>query len=62
MKRHELIRHLREHECRMDVEGANHTKFVNPTTGQKATVPRHTEIDNRLAVRICKQLGIKPIR
>ena len=24
----------------------------------KTAVPRHTEIDNRLAVDICKQLGI----
>jgi hypothetical protein len=27
----------------------------------KAPVPRHGEIDNRLATKICAQLGIPPI-
>jgi hypothetical protein len=32
---------------------------VNPTTGQKQTVPRHTEIDDALAKHIKKYLGLK---
>lgn len=34
----------------------------NPATGAKAPVPRHAEIDNRLARKICDQLGIASIR
>jgi hypothetical protein len=44
------------------VKAAAHSIFVNPATGSKAPVPRHSEIDNRLAMKICRQLGIPPIR
>jgi hypothetical protein len=46
----------------VDREGGRHTIFVNPATGAKAPVPRHGEIDNRLARKICGQLGIDAIR
>ena len=62
MKRHELITHLQEQGCRVDPEGGRHTIFFNPATGAKAPVPRHGEIDNRLARKICGQLGIATIR
>lgn len=61
MKRHELIHHLQREGCRLDREGGRHTIYENPANGVKAPVPRHGEIDNRLARKICKQLGIKPI-
>ena len=62
MKRHELISHLQEQGCRVDREGGRHTIYTNPANGAKAPVPRHGEIDNRLARKICGQLGIDPIR
>ncbi|HTP86261.1 MAG TPA: type II toxin-antitoxin system HicA family toxin [Bryobacteraceae bacterium] len=62
MKRHELIDHLKRNGCRMDREGSRHTIYANPVNGAKAPVPRHAEIDNRLARKICQQLGIAPIR
>ncbi|MGA7410415.1 MAG: type II toxin-antitoxin system HicA family toxin [Bryobacteraceae bacterium] len=62
MKRHELIGHLQDHGCRLDREGGRHTIFINPANGAKAPVPRHAEIDNRLARKICQQLAIAPIR
>jgi hypothetical protein len=34
----------------------------NPATGAKAPIQRHAEIDNRLARKICDQLGIPSIR
>jgi mRNA interferase HicA len=43
-------------------EGSRHTIFTNPATGAKVPIPRHAEIDNRLARKICKQLAIEPIR
>jgi hypothetical protein len=33
-----------------------------PATGAKAPVPRHAEIDNRLARKICQELAIPLIR
>ena len=62
MKRHELISHLQRQGCRLDREGGRHTIYTNPANGAKAPVPRHAEIDNRLAHKICQQLAITPIR
>jgi mRNA interferase HicA len=61
LKRHELIGHLKQQGCRLDREGSRHTIFTNPAAGVKAPVPRHAEIDNRLAPKICQQLAIDPI-
>jgi mRNA interferase HicA len=41
-------------------EGANHSVYRNPATGETAPVPRPTEIANVLARRICRDLGIPP--
>ena len=62
MKRHELIGHLRRHGCRLEREGARHSIYTNPVTGAKVPVPRHSEVDNRLALKICQELGIERIR
>jgi len=61
VKRHELIHHLLRNGCRLDREGSRHTIYENPANNAKAPVPRHGEIDNRLARKICKQLGIVSI-
>jgi mRNA interferase HicA len=39
--------------------GARHDVYLNPATGQKQSVPRHTEIDDALAKHIKKYLGLK---
>ena len=62
MKRHELIHHLQEQGCCLEREGSRHTIYTNPANGANAPVPRHSEIDNRLARKICKQLSIESIR
>jgi hypothetical protein len=62
LKRHELIGHLNIEARLLDREGSRHTIYTNPATGAKTPVPRHAEIDNRLARRICQQPAIKPIR
>ena len=61
MKRGDLLRHLEGCGCRWDHEGSRHSVYKNPANGKKTSVPRHMEIDNRLARKICKQLGISPI-
>ena len=41
----------------LDREG-KHSIFVNPVNGAWTAVPRHPEIAERMAFKICKQLGI----
>ena len=62
MRRTELERYLRTHSCYLLREGNKHSVFHNPDNGQTSTVPRHTEIFPALAKKICKDLGIPPIR
>jgi mRNA interferase HicA len=58
MKRHELLRHLRLYGCILKREGTRHSLYINPTNGVVETIPRHVEIDNRLARKICIRLKI----
>lgn len=62
MKRYEVLEHLRRHGCVLDGEGGRHSIFRNPLNGAKAPLPRHGEIDNLLAKKICEQLRIPAIR
>ena len=59
MKRLDLERHLRAHECHTIDEGSNHTRWAGPK-GARSVVPRHREIDYALARKICAQLSIPP--
>jgi mRNA interferase HicA len=44
-------------------EGARHSVFFNPVLLRKiSTVPRHNEIENFLAKKICRDLGIEPAK
>jgi mRNA interferase HicA len=58
MKRRELLAHMQEHGCQLLREGANHSIWVNPATGRKEAVPRHSEIKRHLARSICRNLSI----
>jgi mRNA interferase HicA len=60
MKRHALVAHLRRNGCDLLREGAKHSIFWNPANRRTTAVPRHTEIANRLAAKICEDLGIPP--
>lgn len=61
MKRGTLLQHLRRHGCVLKREGAAHSLWTNPNTGAIEAVPRHTEIGNNLARKICRGLGIPEI-
>jgi len=58
VKRIDLIRHLESHGCRLLREGGNHSIYLNPSTRTVSTVPRHREINEFLARRICRSLDI----
>ena len=59
MKRGELVRLLEKSGCCLDREGGRHSIYLNPATGKKAPMPRHMEIDNKLAKKIRRQLGLE---
>ena len=59
MKRKDLIRHLIKNGCIFIREGARHSVFFNPLIKKTSTVPRHKEIDNFLAKKICQDLGLE---
>jgi len=58
MKRSALIRHLSKHGCELLREGGRHSIWKNSQTGEMAAVPRHNEIRELMARKICKDLGI----
>lgn len=58
MKRRDLLNHLQEHGCQLIREGGSHSIWENPITNRRTAVPRHREIPDFTAARICKQLEI----
>ncbi|MBV8127435.1 MAG: type II toxin-antitoxin system HicA family toxin [Planctomycetaceae bacterium] len=59
MKRLELIRHLESHGCSLLRDRGKHSVYVNPVNNQVSAVPRHREINEFLARKICRDLGIQ---
>ncbi|TRU86846.1 MAG: type II toxin-antitoxin system HicA family toxin [Microcystis novacekii Mn_MB_F_20050700_S1] len=62
MKRKQLIRYLRSQGCEMLREGSSHSWWFNPRLNKRSAIPRHTEIRDILANKICKDLGIPLIK
>ena len=58
MKRRELLAYLRQCGCVLLREGSKHSVYHNPSTHLTSTVPRHSEIQEFLAMKICRDLGI----
>lgn len=58
MKRLDLIRHVESHGCVLRREGGSHSVYVNPLLMQTSTIPRHREVNDFLARKICRDLGV----
>jgi len=58
VKRSSLLRHLRQHGCVLKREGASHSLWTNPRTGTIEAIPRHAEVANLLAKKICRNLDV----
>jgi len=58
MKRSSLLQHLRKYGCFLKREGRKHSLWTNPKTGAIEAVPRHTEIADQLARKICRNLSV----
>jgi len=59
MKRRALIRHIEKSGCNLLREGRKHSMYINRVARKVTTVPRHNEIDDNLAWKICKDLGVE---
>ncbi len=62
MNRSEFVKHLRSHGCELLREGKRHSWWHNPALNKRSAVPRHKEISDILAKKICKDLGIPPMK
>jgi mRNA interferase HicA len=58
MKRTDLVRHLQSQGCKLLREGGRHSIFCNRDRTKLSAVPRHKEIKDFLAKKICDDLGI----
>jgi mRNA interferase HicA len=62
MKRSELLRHLRSAGCEVLKEGGRHSWWHNPKLNKRSAIPRHSEINDNLARKIFKDLGIPEVK
>ncbi|MGR3320222.1 MAG: type II toxin-antitoxin system HicA family toxin [Candidatus Anammoxibacter sp.] len=62
MKRNAVIKYIMANGCEFVREGRSHSWWINPEMNKRSAVPRHTEIKDNLVRKICKDLGIKPIK
>ena len=62
MKRHELIAYLRSQGCELLQEGGRHSWWQNRALNKRSAAPRHTEISNDLARKICRDIGVPTIK
>ena len=58
MKCLDLIRHIEAHGCEFLREGGNHTIYVNRLAQRVSSIPRHREINDFLARKICRDLQV----
>jgi hypothetical protein len=58
MKRVDLIRHLERCGCEFLRERDNHTIYVNRPARKSSSVPRHREVNDFPARKICADLQI----
>jgi mRNA interferase HicA len=58
MKRRELLQHLAAEGCRLLREGGRHSWWEQGATHKRTAIPRHNEINDHLARKICRDLGV----
>jgi predicted RNA binding protein YcfA (HicA-like mRNA interferase family) len=57
VKRRDLIQALERAGCTLLRHGSRHDIYHNPKTGRSQPVPRHREVNERLAQKIIKDLA-----
>ena len=56
MKRRDLIERLEHAGCLLLRHGGKHDIYQNPRSGKSQPIPRHREVNERLARKIIKDL------
>jgi predicted RNA binding protein YcfA (HicA-like mRNA interferase family) len=59
MKRIKLLKHLLKNGCQLLREGKGHSIYYNFRNNKVSAVPRHTDIKQFTAEKICKDLEIE---
>lgn len=59
MKRRDLIKYIKSQNCELLREGSKHSIFINRQKNKVSTIPRHKEINDFLARKICRDLEIE---
>lgn len=49
MKHVDLFRHLTQHGCHLNCQGARHEIYVNPANGSRTAVPRYRQVKDTTA-------------
>jgi len=62
MKRKKLLTYLKKNKCSLFYEGKRHSVYCDFDNDKTSTVPRHAELDDLLANKICRDLGIEEIK
>ncbi len=62
MKKKELLKYLRSQGCDLLREGGRHSWWLNSSLNRRSAIPRHSEIKDILAKKICKDLGVDPMK
>lgn len=62
MKRRDLMKHLAAHGCKTLREGGRHTIVCDAFQHRTSSVPRHNEVNDFTARKICRDLGIPEVR
>ncbi|MGO8760434.1 MAG: type II toxin-antitoxin system HicA family toxin [Desulfobaccales bacterium] len=57
-ERRALLSHLRRHGCEPLRQGSKHSIHWHPANRKTSSIPRHSEISDKLAIKICRDLGI----
>lgn len=60
MKRRDLLAHLSRQGCALLREGGNHSWWSHSASNRRSSIPRHSEISDFLAIKICRDLGVAP--
>ena len=62
MKRTKFLKYLHSQGCELLREGGRHSWWHNPVLNKRSAIPRHSEIKDILAKKICKDLGVVPVK
>jgi mRNA interferase HicA len=62
VKRTALFIYLRSQGCDLLREGGSHSYWWNPGQNKRSSIPGHAAIKDILAMKICRDLGVKPVK